>query len=141
MTTAITSVQELSEHYYELIDTLEPDRLAQACALMTEDVRLTFANAPTVTGREAAAGSIQVVLDRCTGIKHTVLSRLESPRADGTIDFALEIRIHYNLKNGRTVDIPGSVFGTVREVDTANGPQLRFTEQRLYGDLTDVFAD
>lgn len=141
MTTAVTSVRELGEHYYRLVDTLDPDRLAEACALMTEDVRLTFANAPSVTGREAAAQSIQVVLDRCTGIEHTVTSLIEAVRADGSIDFALELRIHYDLKNGGTVVIPGSVFGTVRQVDTEDGPALRFTEQRLYGDLTDVFAD
>ncbi|WP_280235830.1 nuclear transport factor 2 family protein [Nocardia cyriacigeorgica] len=135
------SVRELVQQYYALIDTLEPEQLRQACALMTEDVELTFANAEPVTGRDAAAASIQFVLDRCTGIKHTVTSLLETPQADGSIDVAFEIRIRYDLKTGRVLEIPGSVFGTIREVDTAYGVQPLFTVQRLYGDLGEVFAD
>jgi hypothetical protein len=53
--------------------------------------------------------------------------------ADGTAEVTFEIRIHYWLKNGKEIDIPGAVYASF-DADT------RCTEQRLYGDLTQVFA-
>lgn len=127
----MTSVRKAVEEYYEHIDS---GRLADAVQLMTDDVSLTFANAEPVTGREAAAASIQYVLDQCTKIRHTVFHWMEpQPAADGTTEVTFEIRIHYWLKNGKELDIPGAVYARF-DADT------QCTEQRLYGDLTEVFA-
>ena len=131
MTATITSARELVERYYGLIDT---GQLHEASLLMTEDVKLTFANAAPVFGQEAAESSIKVVLDRCSGIKHTVVTWLEEANADGGTTAFFEIRIRYELKNGKVLDNPGAVVATV-------GSDGRFTEQRLYGDLHEVFVD
>lgn len=124
------SGRSLVERYYELIDN---GQLNEACELMTDDVKLTFANAAPVFGRAAANSSIQFVLDFCHSIKHDVVTFFQSDNGDGTSTAFVEIRIKYNLKNGKFVDIPGAVVATVN----ADG---MFTEQRLYGDLADVFA-
>ncbi|MEU1984993.1 nuclear transport factor 2 family protein [Nocardia sp. NPDC019395] len=127
----MTVVRKLVENYYELIDS---GKLADAAALMTEDVKLTFANAEPVTGRDAATASIQYVLDQTTKIEHKVVHWIEPhPATNGITEVVFEIRIHYWLKSGKEVDIPGAVYATV---DADN----KFTEQRLYGDLTEVFA-
>jgi len=128
--TATTSTRLLVEQYYALID---GNDLSAACELMTDDIKLTFANAAPVYGRAAAQSSIQYVLDFCSKIKHDVVSFFEADNGDGTRTAFFEIRIKYDLKDGRVVDIPGAVVAVVN----ADG---RFTEQRLYGDLTDVFA-
>lgn len=127
----MSAVRQMVEDYYEHID---EGRLSEAAQLMTDDVKLTFANAEPVTGRDAAAASIQYVLDQCTAIEHTVVNWIEPhPATNGITEVMFEIRIHYNLKNGREVDIPGAVYAAIDS-------DLKFTEQRLYGDLTEVFA-
>ncbi|WP_280420977.1 nuclear transport factor 2 family protein [Nocardia carnea] len=125
------AVRKLMEEYYELIDS---GRLAEAAALMTDDAKLTFANAEPVIGRDAATASIQYVLDQTTKIEHKVVHWIEPHPATGDItEVMFEIRIHYWLKSGKEVDIPGAVYATVNADN-------KITEQRLYGDLTEVFA-
>ncbi|MET8798507.1 nuclear transport factor 2 family protein [Nocardia sp. NPDC004568] len=127
----MTSVRKAVEEYYEHIDS---GRLADAVQLMTDDVKLTFANAEPVVGREAAAASIQYVLDQTTAIRHTIFHWMEPQiAADGTAEVTFEIRIHYWLKSGKELDIPGAVYASF-DADT------QCTEQRLYGDLSEVFA-
>jgi hypothetical protein len=128
--TATPSTQRLVEQYYALID---GNNLSEACDLMTEDIKLTFANAAPVYGRAAAESSIRYVLDFCSKIEHDVVSFFEVDNWDGTHTAFFEIRIKYDLKDGRVVDIPGAVVAIVN----ADG---RFTEQRLYGDLNEVFV-
>ncbi|MGW5386085.1 nuclear transport factor 2 family protein [Nocardia sp. NPDC003963] len=127
----MASVRQAVEDYYEHIDS---GRLADAVQLMTDDVKLTFANAEPVSGREAASASIQFVLDQCTKIRHSVFHWMEpQPAGDGGSEVTFEIRIHYWLKSGKELDIPGAVYASF---DSDN----QCTEQRLYGDLTEVFA-
>ncbi|MER7164965.1 nuclear transport factor 2 family protein [Micromonospora sp. NPDC000207] len=128
--TVPTPARRLVEEYYALID---GGKLPEACELMTEDVKLTFANAEPVYGRAAAASSIQYVLDCCDSIKHDVVTFFETTDADGTRTAFIEIRIKYFLKNGKVLDNPGAVVATV-------DGEGRFTEQRLYGDLNEVFV-
>ena len=131
MTSATTgSARQLVERYYALID---GGKLGEAAGLMIDDVRLTFANAEPVQGTAAAEASIQYVLDQTSEIKHEVLHLWESDNGDGTRAVVFEIRITYWLRSGKVLSIPGAVFSTV---DADN----RFTEQRLYGDLNEVFA-
>ncbi|MBF6352520.1 MULTISPECIES: nuclear transport factor 2 family protein [Nocardia] len=125
------AVRKLAEEYYGLIDA---GRLDEATALMTDDVKLTFANAEPVTGRDAATASIQYVLDQTTKIEHKVVHWIEPhPATDGVTEVMFEIRIHYWLKSGKEVEIPGAVYASVNADN-------KFTEQRLYGDLTEVFT-
>ena len=123
------SVKPIVEKYYGLIDS---GQLHEASGLYTEDVKLTFANADPVYGPAAAEASIQHVLDFCTAIKHTVVTWFEEPDANGSTTAFFEIRIRYDLKSGKVLDNPGAVVARVN----ANG---KFTEQRLYGDLSEVF--
>ncbi|GGM17243.1 MULTISPECIES: nuclear transport factor 2 family protein [Micromonospora] len=128
--TVTTPARRLVEEYYALID---GGNLPAACELMTEDVKLTFANAEPVHGRAAAEASIKYVLDHCDRITHRVVTFFETGDADGARTAFYEIRITYVLKNGKVLDNPGAVVATV-------DAQGRFTEQRLYGDLNEVFV-
>ncbi|WP_286901126.1 nuclear transport factor 2 family protein [Thermocrispum sp.] len=130
MTTALTS-RSLVEKYYELIDNGHVD---DAMELTTEDIKFKFANAAPAVGRSATRAGIDRVLDQCNKIKHDVLTFFDIPRGDGLRDVIFELRITYDLKNGKHVSIPGCAVTTVN----SDG---RFVEQRLYGDLTDVFAE
>lgn len=123
------SVKPVIEKYYGLIDA---GHLHEASGLYSEDVTLTFANAGPVYGPAAAEASIQHVLDLCTAIRHTLVTWFEEAHADGSATAFFEIRIRYDLKSGTVVDNPGAVVAMVN----ADG---KFTEQRLYGDLTNVF--
>ncbi|GAA0364665.1 nuclear transport factor 2 family protein [Actinoallomurus spadix] len=129
--TADSATRRLVEQYYDLIDSGD---LHQACGLMAENVKFTFANADPIFGQESAEAAIQVVLDRCTAIRHRVVTWFEEPGPDGSVNANFEIRIRYDLKNGKVLDNPGAVFATVNDDGV-------FTEQRLYGDLNEVFAD
>jgi ketosteroid isomerase-like protein len=130
MTTLTRSVRPLVENYYALID---DGHLGEASTMYTEDVKLTFANAEPVHGRTAAQAAIQRVLDRTTRIKHDVVTFWEEDGPDGTSIALFEIRITYHLKSGQVINNPGCVVAIVNKDD-------QFTEQRLYGDLNNVFA-
>jgi ketosteroid isomerase-like protein len=130
MTTLTKSVRPLVENYYALID---DGHLGEASTMYTEDVKLTFANADPVHGRAAAQAAIQHVLDRTTRIKHDVVTFWDEQGPDGTSVAFFEIRITYYLKSGQVINNPGCVVAIVNEDD-------QFTEQRLYGDLNNVFA-
>ena len=130
MTTLTTSIRPIVEKYYALID---GGRLAEAGALYTDDVKLTFANADPVYGRAAAEASIQHVLDQTTVIKHDIVTFWDEQASDGASVAFFEIRITYHLKSGRVITNPGCVVAVVDD-------DGRFTEQRLYGDLSNVFA-
>lgn len=129
-TTTTSSSRQLVERYYALIDGGE---LSEAADLMTGDVRLTFANAEPVQGSAAAEASIQYVLDQTSEIKHELLHLWEWDNGDDTRTVVFEIRITYWLKSGEVLSIPGAVVTTVNSDN-------KFTEQRLYGDLNEVFA-
>jgi ketosteroid isomerase-like protein len=130
MTALTNSVRPLVERYYALID---DGHLAQAGTMYTDDVKLTFANAEPVHGRAAAEAAIQHVLDQTTGIKHDVVTFWDEEGPDGTSVAFFEIRITYYLKSGEVINNPGCVVAIVNDDD-------KFTEQRLYGDLNNVFA-
>lgn len=130
MTTLTKSVRPLVEKYYALID---DGHLSEASMMYTDDVKLTFANAEPVYGRAAAEAAIQYVLDQTTGIKHDVVTFWDQEAPDGTSLAFFEIRITYHLKSGKVINNPGCVVAVVNEDD-------KFTEQRLYGDLNNVFA-
>lgn len=126
----LTSARPTVEKYYALIDS---GQLSEACEDMTEGVKLTFANAEPVHGPAAAEASIQLVLDHCTRVQHTLLNWYEKDHEDGSKSALFEIRIQYWLNSGRELDLPGAVFAQF----DADG---QITEQRLYGDLAEVFA-
>ncbi|WP_175647924.1 nuclear transport factor 2 family protein [Nocardia donostiensis] len=127
---ATTSVRSLVEKYYGLIDS---GRLHESCELMTEDVKFTFANAEPVFGRDTAETAIQMVLDRCTAVRHNVVTAFEA-ETDGTATGLFELRIRFDLKNGKVIELPGCIFVAV----DSDG---RFAEQRLYADMNPVFAE
>jgi ketosteroid isomerase-like protein len=130
VTTLTKTARPLVDKYYALID---DGHLSEASTMYTDDVKLTFANAEPVYGRAAAEAAIQHVLDRTTGIKHDVVTFWDEEGPDGTRVAVFEIRITYYLKSGNVINNPGCVVAIVNEDD-------QFTEQRLYGDLNNVFA-
>lgn len=130
MTTLTKSARPLVEKYYALID---GGNLSEAMAMFTDDAKLTFANADPVYGSPAAEASIQRVLDQTTRIKHDVVAFWDQEGPDTTSVALFEIRITYHLKSGAVINNPGCVVAIVNE-------DGKFVEQRLYGDLNNVFA-
>lgn len=130
MTTATKSLRGLVEDYYSLID---GGNLAEAFEMFTEDAKLTFANAQPVYGRAAAEAAIQHVLDRTTAIKHELVTYWDEDGSAETQVAFFEIRIIYNLHSGQVINNPGCVVAIANK-------EGKFIEQRLYGDLSNVFS-
>lgn len=128
------SLKPMLEQYFALID---GGKLSEACEMFTDDAKLTFANAEPVYGADAAQKAIQMVLDQTSSIKHEIVSFWDVDeegygQEKGGQTAVFELRIVYNLTSGKAVRNPGVSVAVVRDG--------KFIEQRLYGDLNNVFA-
>jgi ketosteroid isomerase-like protein len=128
--TETSRLRPLIEDYYALIDGGD---VSKACAMLTDDAKVTFANHEPVYGPAAAEAAFQRVLDFTTAVKHDVLTMWEAAEPDGKQSVVFELRIRYDLKSGKTISNPGIAVAIVN-------PEGKFVEQRLYGDLNNVFA-
>lgn len=124
-----TSMRPLVEQYYNSVDGGKVD---DALKLMTEDVKFTFANAAPVEGQQAVGAALQQLLDFCRRIKHDVVTFFEQDNLDGTRTALWEFQCRFDLKSGKVVDTPGAAVAIF-------GPDGKFIEQRIYGDLNEVF--
>ena len=113
--------------YYELLDT---GRLDECDRYFTPDATLKIAHLPEIVGYEAIDRVMRGGMANPTvkHIVHEVTSAWEED--DGVVIF--EVVAHYTLADGREVDVPGIVIGTV-----ADG---RFTSQRIAADLSTVYG-
>jgi hypothetical protein len=131
MTTATDTLRPVLEGYFALMD---GGHLDQAVAKnFAEDAKVTFANADPVYGKAAIEASIGQVIDQTTSIKHDIPTFWEEPGPGENRTALYELTITYNLKTGKTLVLPGMSLAIFN-------PAGKIIEQRLYGDLNEVFA-
>lgn len=125
-----SGLRPLIRNYYALVDAGDT---SAALEMFADDAKLTFANNEPVYGRAAAKATFQHVLDVIDAQAHDVLNTWEADEPDGNRSIVFEFRIRFDLKSGRTISKGGCGVAIVN-------PEGKFVEQRLYGDLSEVFA-
>lgn len=111
--------------YYALVDA---GRMEESSKFFAEDARLRFANNDPVVGRGRILGVLAALVDSLDGISHDLKGVWEEE--DGVLVY--EVDVTYARRDGGAVTCPGAVFCKV-EGET-------FLEQRIYVDITPVFA-
>jgi ketosteroid isomerase-like protein len=97
--------------------------------LVTDDVRLTFGNAGTVTGRDAfrkASADFNASVDK---FSHEITALLEVPDAGVVV---AELSVTYRRLDGRELTLPCCNVFRVRDG--------RIADYRIYMDINPVFA-
>lgn len=122
---ASQEIVDLLTQYYAAMETNQPDRYGEYFA---DDITLTFAPAPTITGRDAALTAMSGLLGRVRSLHHDLVNVWEE--GEGVVIFE-SIGV-WHLHDERTVSIKAcSVF----KVDKG-----KFTDQRIYVDNSPLFA-
>jgi ketosteroid isomerase-like protein len=114
---------ELLNDYFGALETKDFDRLR---AFYANDVALTFANHPTITGAEDVLAVMVDLAGRLNRIEHRLLRVWQED--DGVV--VLEVRCRYHLNDGTVIEITACSIFTI-----ADG---RFTDMRLYVDHAPV---
>lgn len=114
---------DLLEGYFAAMEAKDSDRFASYYA---EDITLTFANDPTVTGRDAVRQQMIDTLSKVESLAHPLLTVWQED--DGVVIF--EVRSIWRFNDGTTATIGACSIFTVRD-DT-------FTDQRIYVDNAPV---
>jgi ketosteroid isomerase-like protein len=116
---------DLLTKYYDAMEENDPERYG---AYYADDMTLTFANSPAVTGRESAIAAFSDVLNKVRSLHHDLVNVWEE--AGGVVIF--ESVGTWNLRNGTAISINAcSVFTFV---------DGKFTDQRIYVDNAPVLA-
>jgi ketosteroid isomerase-like protein len=126
MGTAPTKTTELVHGIFAANDASDIDALAE---LVTDDVRLTFGNAETVTGREAfrqASAQFNASVD---SFSHQITSLFEVPEAGVVV---VELLVSYHRLDGGELTLPCCNVFRVRDGLVA--------DYRIYMDINPVFA-
>lgn len=112
-------------HYYALVDA---ERMDESAVFFAEDARLRFANNEAIVGREGIDATLRALVDSLDGIRHDIKNVWEEE--EGVVIY--EVDVTYTRKDGGVVTCPGVVVCVVED-------EL-FREQRIYVDITPVFA-
>jgi ketosteroid isomerase-like protein len=116
---------DLLTEYFAAMESNDPQRYG---AYYADDMTLTFANSPTVKGRESALAAISDVLNRVRSLPHDLVNVWEE---DGGVVIFESVGT-WNLHDGTAISIKAcSVFTMV---------DGKFTDQRIYVDNAPVFA-
>lgn len=122
---ASEATREWLGRYYAAVDAKDVER---ALDFFAPDARLRLGGGEAVHGREAIGRMLEGGLRSVEGTRHELEGVWEE---DGGL-VLFEVRVVYRLQDGRTLTIPGAGVCAVSEG--------RFTEQRLYADLSPVFG-
>lgn len=122
---ASAATREWLERYYAAVDAKDIDA---ALDFFAPDARLRLAGGDPVRGREAIGRMLGAGLDAVEGTRHELKGVWEED--EGHVLF--EVDVVYRRRDGHTVTVPGAGVCTVSEG--------RFTEQRLYADLSPIFG-
>ncbi|HJR45069.1 MAG TPA: nuclear transport factor 2 family protein [Actinomycetota bacterium] len=109
---------------YAVVDTLDARGFA---GFFEPDGRMRFGNAPTLTGREEIASSIEQFFAGLQGLRHEILDVWEED--DVVIG---EVEATYTRTDGSEVILPAVTIGR------CNGDLLR--DYRIYMDINPLFA-
>jgi ketosteroid isomerase-like protein len=116
---------DLLTEYYDAMEANDPERYG---AYYADDMTLTFANTPTVTGRESALATLSDVLKKVRSLHHDLINIWEE---DGGV-VVFESVGTWNLHDGTAISISACTV-----CNLAGG---KFTDQRIYVDNAPVFA-
>ena len=116
---------DLLTKYYDAMEENDPERYG---AYYADDMTLTFANSPAVTGRESAIAAFSDVLNKVRSLHHDLVNVWEE--AGGVVIF--ESVGTWYPHNGTAISINAcSVFTLV---------DGKFIDQRIYVDNAPVLA-
>jgi ketosteroid isomerase-like protein len=116
---------DLLTKYYDAMEANDPERYG---AYYADDMTLTFANSPAVTGRESVIAAFSDVLNKVRSLHHDLVNVWEE---DGGVVIFESVGT-WNLHNGTAISINACSVLTL--VDG------KFTDQRIYVDNAPVFA-
>ena len=111
----------------ELFATVDSMDAAAFSEYFTEDARFRFGNAPTLTGRDAIASSIEEFFAALQGLRHEILDVWEVDN-----DVLCEVEVVYTRKDGSEVNLPAA---TIARCD---GDLM--SDYRIYMDINPLFA-
>lgn len=112
--------------YYSLVDA---ERMDESATFFAEDAKLRFANNEPIVGREGIDATLRGLVESLDGIRHDLKDAWEEEA--GVLIY--EVDVTYTRKDGGVVTCHGAVVSEVED-------EL-FQEQRIYVDITPVFAD
>ena len=113
---------DLLTDYFQAMEVKDFDRLG---AYYAENITQTFANAPTITGRDTMLAQMRGLLGKVTSLAHPLLNVWQE---DGVVIF--EVTSVWRFHNGTEVKINACSIFTI--VDG------KFTDQRIYVDNAPV---
>jgi ketosteroid isomerase-like protein len=114
---------DLLNDYFDAMEAKNFDRLG---SYYTDDVSLTFANAPTITGRDAMLNQMTTLLGKVKSLAHPLINVCQEE--GGVVIF--EVTSIWRFDNDREVKINAcSIFTLV---------DGKFTDQRIYVDNAPV---
>jgi ketosteroid isomerase-like protein len=110
----------------DYFDAMEAKDLARLGAYYADTVTQTFANAPTITGRDAMLERMATLLGTVKSLAHPLMNVWQED--DGVI--ILEVTSVWHLHDDTVIEIDACSIFTVRDG--------RFTDQRIYVDNAPV---
>lgn len=93
----------------------------------THDAHFRFGNAPTLTGRDAIASSIEGFFSNLDGLRHEILDVWEQD--DVVIS---EVEVTYTRKDGSEVHLPAATIARCKDG--------LMSDYRIYMDINPLFA-
>jgi ketosteroid isomerase-like protein len=109
--------------YFDAMEAKDFDRLGSYYA---DNISLTFANAPTITGREAMLEQMTTLVGKVKSLAHPLINVWQED--DGVIIF--EVTSVWHLHDDTVINIRACAIFTI-----ADG---KFTDQRIYVDNAPV---
>src|SRR5215213_9598988 len=123
MSQADQATIDLLTHYFEAMEAKDFDRLG---SYYTDNITLTFANAPTITGRDAMLERMRALLGKVKSLAHPLINVWQE---DGGV-VIFEVTSIWRLHDHTEIKINACSIFTV--VDS------KFTDQRIYIDNAPV---
>lgn len=119
MSRADQSTIDFLTEYFAVMEAKDYDRLADFYA---EDIALNFANAPTVTGKEAALAQMAAIGGKVDSLAHPLVNVWQEE--DGVVVFEVDSVWRF----------PDGVEETIRACSIFTIVEGKFTDQRIYVD-------
>jgi ketosteroid isomerase-like protein len=116
---------DLLTDYFATMEAKDLPRLSQYYA---EDITLTFANAPTVTGREAVLAQMTTLLGKVESLAHPLINVWQED--DGVVVF----------EAASVWRFPDGVQATINACSIFTITDGKFTDQRIYVDNSPINA-
>ncbi len=110
---------DLLTEYFAVMEAKDFDRLADFYA---DDISLTFANAPTITGKQAVLTQMATIAGKVISLAHPLVNVWQEE--DGIVIFEVDSVWHF----------PDGVEATIRACSIFTIAGKKFNDQRIYVD-------